>query len=1094
MASDGKTSGVLGHSRKQTQTELCSLFANASVFIGVTTNQIGNEPKFIHHVTGLFRNYRKRLLARFPTRGTEDAFTKAFDAHFYKPTPYVLLSGFDLALFAIVDGFEFGVQKFHACEPMLLPAGAARNPELPSFPHRTIVGPALRWNPDEDPKNPAIIELATRTFLKGASGRMSPLPMVGICQIEVNSSFLIGAGGNFLRALAKAIDSLFHVEFKKAPAPDGERKQQIIVMESYSWHELTVLYFGYSFAEIRDFVMRIREMTLLDVGCLLCRPQTEVADEAKRQTREDSCRQEWQTLLERPDVYGLDTRPRRSNKPLSASRLSKRDKEGLRNLHFMQSREYGRRTGHRDYRHLRTILPFGTHVVFNSTTTMGFWAGLLEQALSNPDRETRDIARSARVAREKGKHNAMFLMRNWMAKAGHTRAADRALSRTRGGRSSRALEVMDTAGRADFCFPCSLDDKQVKFRRMSSRKIVASMLDDFRRLFQHRAKSTSRRKPKVGGRTEPSAGIQSVQSTVGFYPYMPAPKLIAAGHASANDIRERFALTPREISQTDRWLHELFVPQVVIERVHNAIALYNDGVKDNFLFSSFLELGPYLRFFHKFVKDRVDELRVCGRVARDPGPNAKTLPETINLLMDCFETGWRNRFHGGWRLGEVSDFTLEYKGGIQQLVSAVQIACQNLFWLFNRNTEVLAIIKGEPAISVYGLALYLNLFDIFTPEFFAARVGHELSEMVLLAARSAHSRAKLSEWFAKRGCGDDFQRLIKPTTAANPDWSCGRFPRSHKFFDQVFADLCNFYTVFLGDARLYAYWFLGSFVMDPLNGDVDRSARLGYRPNDEQLAEALERLFLVVNTNDGMENRKNFSMIDDMWGQLFDSSEGRRSTRSARIRSRKMLRSGVGRWRSSALRVIDALHAMPQSGAQPKSRADSTQVTPADRSEFTSLRSVARRLVPYVKQQCLLQGRAFDAGVHRAAVDLGMIRRRPWLYDIDLWLDCCDTVAILHGYLELLAERCGYHKSPLPKLILPRSESGKEKLPKTAAHRRNYAPLLFDVANGNFAHDAEFRREYFKWRCTFVRSLGDMAEKQKIVQAMMHRKMAAGMR
>jgi len=39
-------------------------------------------------------------------------------------------------------------------------------------------------------------------------------------------------------------------------------------------------------------------------------------------------------------------------------------------------------------------------------------------------------------------------------------------------------------------------------------------------------------------------------------------------------------------------------------------------------------------------------------------------------LNDGFEFAWRNRFHAGWRIGEMADFNLEYKGSIQQFVSA----------------------------------------------------------------------------------------------------------------------------------------------------------------------------------------------------------------------------------------------------------------------------------------------------------------------------------------------------------------------------------------------------------------------------------------
>jgi hypothetical protein len=201
------------------------------------------------------------------------------------------------------------------------------------------------------------------------------------------------------------------------------------------------------------------------------------------------------------------------------------------------------------------------------------------------------------------------------------------------------------------------------------------------------------------------------------------PDKECAAHASANDVREHFAFKWSEIVGIRDAMRKLWIPKVIEERVLNSLALFNEGIKDNFLFSSFLELRGYL--------DRICQT-ILGPAGLPPsrgGVSPDYWAEQLGKMLDQFEAGWRNRTHGGWRLGEVSDFNFEFKGGIQQLVSAFHGATQKLMWHFTGLNDALAVVTGKPGIEVLGPAVSLNLFDITKPEFFAARIGHEAAEV-----------------------------------------------------------------------------------------------------------------------------------------------------------------------------------------------------------------------------------------------------------------------------------------------------------------------------------------------------------------------------
>ena len=70
--------------------------------------------------------------------------------------------------------------------------------------------------------------------------------------------------------------------------------------------------------------------------------------------------------------------------------------------------------------------------------------------------------------------------------------------------------------------------------------------------------------------------------------------------------------------------------------------------------------------------------------------------EEIGNLTDNFERGWRNRFHASWRHGEITDYNLEFKGGIQHVASAFHGAYQRLSWFLSGDEHVLAVVSGQP--------------------------------------------------------------------------------------------------------------------------------------------------------------------------------------------------------------------------------------------------------------------------------------------------------------------------------------------------------------------------------------------------------------
>jgi hypothetical protein len=442
-------------------------------------------------------------------------------------------------------------------------------------------------------------------------------------------------------------------------------------------------------------VMKVRGMDLFAMGQALCRQQW-VWNKDKNKYVEDEPetkqnQAEWEAYIRLPCVYDLEppkqqqgggagqpAQPQPGPEPLKPD-LTRIEKPDSRVLSGALAANGDLDTLRKD----KGLQPFGAHAVFNTTTSVGFSAELLRGALRSDPKDKRvrmkalDAALAAAGFDGKEKKD-LCLVRRWMAKAGHDETAIKAL-----GCDNR---VMLTLGREDFVCPCNVtDDEPVELDRMTSKELVRLVAESILGLDGARSGS---------GTTEPAAGLLAGRSTIGVLrpETRELPDKECAAHASANDVREHFAFKWSEIVGIRDAMRKLWIPKVIEERVLNSLALFNEGIKDNFLFSSFLELRGYL--------DRICQT-ILGPAGLPPsrgGVSPDYWAEQLGKMLDQFEAGWRNRTHGGWRLGEVSDFNFEFKGGIQQLVSAFHGATQKLMWHFTGLNDALAVVTGKPGI------------------------------------------------------------------------------------------------------------------------------------------------------------------------------------------------------------------------------------------------------------------------------------------------------------------------------------------------------------------------------------------------------------
>ena len=71
----------------------------------------------------------------------------------------------------------------------------------------------------------------------------------------LNTGLIIGAGTDFLRYVVRVIKGLYDKKYKNI-------NFKVIILDSWSWHEITLLIFSNSYNRIMEFVLELCDVTI----------------------------------------------------------------------------------------------------------------------------------------------------------------------------------------------------------------------------------------------------------------------------------------------------------------------------------------------------------------------------------------------------------------------------------------------------------------------------------------------------------------------------------------------------------------------------------------------------------------------------------------------------------------------------------------------------------------------------------------------------------------------------------------------------------------------------------------------------------------
>ena len=882
------------------------LLDDAGVSIGLVSLPFQQERLFFRkEIVPIFEGYRKNVRTHLQHR--DDAAMADFGA-LYRPLPYYLFGRFDLALLYLVDDHDFSCRTLRPFHPKA-PGGDKRYPE--NFVYKVLFGPTPRFTAVEE-KPKGIISL----FAK-----IGTPPLIGLTQLKVNNSLLLGGGATFLRLIVNFIK-------EKSQALEADRDTRLIILESYAWHEITLVMLGPSYTRMLKFASQLRDASYSDLV-------DAANDRAKDDSQRKELREEFRSLnhLAGPELQW--SRLNVSRAPL-----------------------------------------FG-----NLTTTLGFDFRMFR----NRDLLDR-VDPSDRV----------HLASRWYVKPGRI---DEFRARV-----SKRAGLVSGVGRGDVWYPASVTANTggARLAQVPTREAIRRYL---------RENSIRGLRKSVLRRFTLAASHPRIARS-----YRPRKRF--------SDKLSKLKFQTAELRAVDRAMRRLRVPKVLIHRILNVYANFNDGALDRNLYASFAELRPFLE---RVATTLVDE-------AQTPSISHEELCRRIRKWCGNFERAYRNRFHNSERMGEITDFNFEFKGGIQQVVTAFDAAYKSLSAVLGSPGSFVSV-GADPGVDSTEYEVRLNYFHVFQPEMFFAVAGKEaanwfamkhdpaVENVVIGLLRNDPRHNGLRDGYVS----ERFNRALRSLRLSDELLHQARFWVNARFLRTHLAEVLTYQVCYAGNWELFCHWALGCFLQ--MCDAYEPDERLDVR----EAAKFLFRLRMVAGPlPPELFAKAVHAFGDEDMNYTYDCL----AEEIEEIRAAILDRSCLGEFFAAARHASEVMVrvALAKPGA-PRGLVPDIQAQALSQAERTS-REIAAGHVPRFQQDGPFAAFRF-----------------------------CQHV--LCGYLLLLKTTWG---GKPPRL-------GRQN--GVAIATEESSSLLFDPTGGLFSHEATARRRLFKYRSAVTMSLWDMGLKTK---------------
>ncbi len=934
------------------------------LFLGFMTMPFGKEEEFIkYEVDNLFKQYKEEI-EKFADE--DDPNLSSFKSYFYFPKAYCLFGKFDLALFSLIDNFDLGTKEFHPFSPLIQPKlqEAKEKEEVESYEpvnytYHTISGlaPDLKFiSKDED----SLLEKAQKTFLQEKG---KGLPLIGITSLKFNNGFMIGNSGAFPELLLRKIREVI------LEPTELEGKLEYLIIHTFSWHEITIVFFSDSYSRITDRIFTLRELTFSDL------------------------------------YDGRKARSKVIDKMLNKSLMGQF-------LKFTNN-EKGRQK-------IKT-----SHLFVHSHTTFGYDIDYLTEEMLVPP----------------ALNEGLSIYLRWRVKPGHLKSFIKAMEEVLQKCSipSDQLGGQMTAGHIDY-----------------AQMIHTNALDNYLKIVKETIDSEAIKHVRK---------IDSVPVIDGKFPEDYEGYFKIDEHYFFHDEIQQFRFTLNQIDSIKKCLLQLRVSEIVSLKIINMYSIYNDGIHDPILYGYFIELKPFLKavilIIEGFLQDKTAVIDVS---------------EVLDQIVNRFEAAYKNRFSQSYIMNEITDFNIEFNGGIQQLTSLYDSAYKSLTRLLGERNHPLSFVyvAGFTNIKSDISSLQLNYFHLYQPEFFAAAATHEAANFFFDRDGYPPQTWDLDALEELQAYLDDLLEEPDDETFEKPDVEPLKF---------IFQDLVAFCLTYAEDFALFFYWHWASFIQTSIVYNQDGSL------NQKAFNHFLSRMMLVALMNDEMDFFKDKAMP---YRKSYDASLSKAWEEAILIAEslaeQLLIHHGDFLWRIFRLTQFFAVFELVENFSENESALKNIRKEILKDSSKECLETVERyfdfspqdnisgannyRFIRFARKNLL---KAYAKGITKS-FKKGRIHNLEKIASRPLHKYTQQSFfyhSLFYAYLSIIKELSGDEP-----ILLVRDSEGKINVSRVKENP--FVSFRFDPYGGTFASDLSVRQQYFKYRVLFLKTMWLLSIKNKV--------------
>lgn len=284
-------------------------------------------------------------------------------------------------------------------------------------------------------------------------------------------------------------------------------------------------------------------------------------------------------------------------------------------------------------------------------------------------------------------------------------------------------------------------------------------------------------------------------------------------HPQTNLYSKKLQISAIDLCELRTSLQKANASKLLRERIMKMYNNYNNCISDPMFFGSFIDLHGSMKSFKERIKDYAEGCQTESSIS---------FHEWMNTQVVSFEQAYYNRFHQSNRMRDMSDFNLEWNGGIQQIISPLDSAFKEFLSHFGyTKNDKFVHVSGYERVQVTENTFRINMLHITYPELFASTIWKEIFNFYWRAAFSKGEQI----YFTK----NDFHEYLKYSIEHRSGFD--RYNPVHQillnsidkdFTNAFVADTLSFYYGYAGEFKDFSYWYWKYLFQTPLYYDKSR--------------------------------------------------------------------------------------------------------------------------------------------------------------------------------------------------------------------------------------------------------------------------------